>query len=416
MKLNYGRTFTLGLGFMAISITWSVYNAFVPIFYESFVKSGLLLGFLMVTDNIIGISLQPWVSHRSDKTWSKWGRRMPFVLLAAPIGAVLFALIPFHTGLLMLLCTALGMNLAMGFYRAPTVALMPDITPRPLRSQANGIINFMGGLGSLIAYFVAGPLYRMNQHIPFILTAVIVLIAVAILRWRIREPEKLEGSTQTREAPFLQAVGSVFRSNRRSTLWLLLAIFAWFIGFNGIEAFFTLYCVHVIGVDAAAGALTLGFLSVAFLAFAIPAGFLSGKWGRKNTIRFGLIGLVAVLAAAYFTRSIWMVRGLFLFAGLFWAMVNVNSYPMVVEMATDAETGTYTGLYYFFSNCAAIAGPILFGLFRDFFGWEYLTIYALVPMFIALLVMSAVRGGEPQKPGVAAKAGGVGPTGTSVSA
>lgn len=405
MRLDYGKTFTLGLGFMVISITWSVYNAFVPVFYENFVKSGILLGLLMVTDNIIGISLQPWVSHRSDKTWNRFGRRMPYILFAAPIGAVLFALIPFHTGLLMLLFTALGMNLAMGFYRAPAVALMPDITPRPLRSQANGIINFMGGLGALLAFFVAGPLYRVDKHIPFIATAVVVLVAVAILRWRIKEPATLEGEKETREAPFLKAVGSVFKPDRRSALWLLLAIFAWFVGYNGIEAFFTLYGVHVLGVDPAAGAFTLGFLSLAFLVFAIPAGFLSARLGRKNTIRTGLVLLLVVLAGALFTRSIWVVRALFLLAGIAWAMVNVNSYPMVVEMASDAETGTYTGLYYFFSNSAAIVGPPLTGLLRDLFGWQYLFLYALVPMLIALLLMGLVRGGEAPKAATEGKAG-----------
>jgi maltose/moltooligosaccharide transporter len=394
VRLNYGKTFTLGLGFMVISIIWSIYNAFVPVLYESFVKSGLLLGLLMVTDNIIGITIQPWIAHRSDKTWNRLGRRMPYIVLAAPIGAVLFALIPFHTGLLVLVLTALGMNLAMGLYRAPAVALMPDITPRPLRSQANGIINFMGGLGALIAFFVAAPLYRLNPRLPFLLAAGLVLVVVAILWWRIKEPKTLTGEKETRDLPFLQAVKSVFKPERRGALYLLLAVFSWFIGYTGIEAFFTLYGVNVLGVDAAAGAFTMGFLALAFLVFAIPAGFISGKFGRRNTIRVGLTFLLVVFAAVFFVRSIWVIRGLFLLAGFAWAMVNVNSYPMVVEMATDAETGTYTGLYYFFSAGAAIVGPPLIGLLRDVFGFQYLFLYALVPMLAALVLMGFVRGGE----------------------
>lgn len=394
MRLNYGKTFTLGLGFMAISIIWSIYNAFVPVLYESFVKSGVLLGLLMVTDNIIGITIQPWIAHRSDKTWNRLGRRMPYIVLAAPIGAVLFALIPFHTGLLVLVLTALGMNLAMGLYRAPAVALMPDITPRPLRSQANGIINFMGGLGALIAFFVAAPLYRLNPRLPFLLAAGLVLVIVPILWWRIKEPKTLAGEKETRDLPFLQAVTSVFKPERRSALYLLLAVFSWFIGYTGIEAFFTLYGVNVLGVDAAAGAFTMGFLALAFLVFAIPAGFISGKFGRRNTIRAGLTFLLVVFAAVFFVRSIWVIRGLFLLAGFAWALVNVNSYPMVVEMATDAETGTYTGLYYFFSAGAAIVGPPLVGLLRDVFGFQYLFLYAIVPMFAALVLMGFVRGGE----------------------
>jgi len=150
----------------------------------------------------------------------------------------------------------------------------------------------------------------------------------------------------------------------------------------------------VLGVDAAAGAFTMGFLALAFLVFAIPAGFISGKFGRRNTIRVGLTFLLVVFAAVFFVRSIWVIRGLFLLAGFAWAMVNVNSYPMVVEMATDAETGTYTGLYYFFSAGAAIVGPPLVGLLRDVFGFQYLFLYAIVPMLAALVLMGFVRGGE----------------------
>lgn len=394
MRLNFGRTFVLGLGFMVISITWSVYNAFVPVFYERFVHSGVILGLLMITDNIIGISLQPWIAHKSDKTWSRFGRRMPYVLLAAPIAAVLFALIPFHTGLLMLLFTALGMNLAMGFYRAPTVALMPDITPRPLRSQANGIINFMGGLGALIAFFIAAPLYRMNSSLPFLLTAVLVFVAVLILWWKIREPRHLAGEEEVQKVKFTEAIGSVFRPERRSVLYLLLAIFAWFVGYQGLEAFFTLYGINVLGVDAAAGAFALGFFALAFLVFAIPAGYIAGKFGRRNTIRAGLIILTLVFIAGFGIRSINLIQLLFLAGGVGWALVNVNSYPMVVEMASDAETGTYTGLYYFFSSGAAIVGPPLMGLLRDLFGYQHLFLYAVVPVVLAFLLISRVRGGE----------------------
>lgn len=400
MRLDFGKTFVLGLGFMVISITWSVYNAFVPVFYEGFVHSGVVLGLLMITDNIIGISLQPWIAHKSDRTWNRFGRRMPYVLLAAPIAAVLFALIPFHTGLLMLLFTALGMNLAMGLYRAPTVALMPDITPRPLRSQANGIINFMGGFGALIAFFIAAPLYRMNSSLPFLLTAVLVFIAVLILWWKIKEPAHLGGEEVIQKVKFTEAVGSVFRPERRSVLYLLLAIFAWFVGYQGLEAFFTLYGINVLGVDAAAGAFALGFFALAFLIFAIPAGYIAGKFGRRNTIRAGLFILTLVFVAGFGIRSIGLLQLLFLVGGLGWALVNVNSYPMVVEMASDAETGTYTGLYYFFSSGAAIVGPPLMGLLRDLFGYQHLFLYAVVPMVLALLFISRVRGGEAQ---VAAK-------------
>jgi MFS family permease len=394
VRLDYGKTFTLGLGFLAISMMWSIYNAFVPVFYERFVHTGALIGLLMITDNIIGVTLQPWIAHRSDKTWNRFGRRMPYILLGAPIGAVLFALIPFHTGLWVLVIIAVGMNVATGLYRAPAVALMPDITPRPVRSQANGIINLMGGLGAVIAFFIAAPLFRTEEHLPFLLTGATALLAIGILYWRIKEPRHLAGEKEVRAMSFAASVGSLFQLSRRSALYLLLAIFAYFIGHQGIEAFFTLYAINVLGVDAAAGAITLGFFAASFLAFAVPAGYLAGRFGRRNMVRAGLALLVLVFAAAFSVRSIQVIQPLFLVAGLAWALINVNAYPMLVEMASDAQTGTYTGLYYFFSSAAAITGPPLMGLLRDIFGYEYLFIYAIVPVALAFLLIGRVRGGE----------------------
>jgi len=283
----------------------------------------------------------------------------------------------------------------MGLYRAPTVALMPDVTPAPLRSQANGIINFMGGFGALIAFFVAAPLFRTNERLPFVVGALLVMVSVIALRAGIRETRLLNERQTHQAAPFATAVRSVFAPGRRGTMYLLLAIFAWFIGYQGVEAFFTLYAVNVLGVDAAAGAFTLGFFALAFLLFSIPAGFLAVRFGRRRTIRTGLATLIVVFLAGYTARSVAVLQGLFLLGGLGWAMINVNSYPMVVEMAGSSEIGTYTGLYYFFSSGAAIAGPPLIGLLRDLFGYRQLFLYAAVPIAVALFLMGRVRGGEP---------------------
>lgn len=394
MRLDYRKTLVLGLGFFSISIVWSIYNAFVPVFYERYVHSGALIGLLMITDNIIGITIQPWVAHRSDHTWTRLGRRMPYLLIAGPISALLFAAIPLHTSLAVLVLTALGMNLAMGIYRAPTVALMPDVTPRQLRSQANGVINFMGGLGALIAFFVAAPLFRTNESLPFLVGGILVIVAVVALRATIREPAQAVGAAKPSPVPFTAAVRTVFAPERRSTMYLLLAILAWFVGYQGMEAFFTLYSINVLGTDAAAGAFTLGFFALSFLIFAIPAGLIAARLGRRRTIRAGLALLALVFLAGYGARSIGSLQGLFLVGGLGWALINVNSYPMVVEMASSSETGTYTGLYYLFSSGAAIAGPPLMGLLRDIFGYGQLFLFAAVPIIVAFALMGRVRGGE----------------------
>lgn len=395
MRLDYGKTLTLGLGFLAISMTWSVYNSFVPVFYARFVHSSALIGLLMTIDNIIGVVLSPWVAYRSDKTWNRFGRRMPYILLGCPIGALFFALIPFHTGLWPLLVTTIGMNLAVGFYRAPAVALMPDITPRPLRSQANGIINLMGGVGAVAAYFIAAPLFRQASHLPFVLTAAAAVIAVSLFYLRIREPRQLTRDEAVAGATFLDAVRSIFRPSRRGALYLLLAIFAYFIGHQGVESFFTLYAVRVLGVDAAAGAFTFGFLAVSFIILAVPAGLLAARFGRRRCVQAGVLLLLGVFLAVFATRSVQTVRLLFLMGGgLAWALVNVNAYPMLVEMASDAETGTFTGLYYFFQSAAAVSGPPLIGLLKDLFGYQYLFLYCAIPMVAAFWLVGRVRGGE----------------------
>jgi len=394
LRLDYGKTLTLGLGFLAISMTWSVYNAFLPVCYARFVGSGVLIGDPTTTENIIGVTLQPWIAHRSDRTWTRFGRRMPYILLGGPLGALFLTLIPFHTALWMLVITAVGMNVATGIYRAPAVALMPDITPRPVRSQANGIINLMGGLGAVIAFFVAAPLFRTDEHLPFLLAGAAALVAVGFLYWRIKEPRHLAGEEAVGRVSFAASVGALFERSRRSALWLLLAIFAYFIGHQGMEAFFTLYAINVLGVDAVAGAVTLGFFAAAFLAFAVPAGYLAGRFGRRRMVRTGLALLIVVFAAAFRADSIRVIQPLFMTAGLAWALINVNVYPMLVEMADDAETGAYTGLYYFFASAAAITGPPLIGLLRDLLGFQYLFLYALLPMAVSFVLMGLVRGGE----------------------
>jgi maltose/moltooligosaccharide transporter len=445
-RLNYGKTFVLGLGFFAISLCWTIYNSFVPVFLHDALAgvayTSTLVGVIMTFDNIAAVTLQPYFGALSDRTWNRYGRRMPYILVGMPLGAAFFALIPFVRLWLVPIITAiLFMNVSMAIFRAPTVALMPDVTPPPLRSKANGVINLMGGVGAMVALFAGSALYRFNPAYPFIMGAVLMILSVAILKWRIVEPREVEGASGEagQSIGISGALMQVLTDTEKSALYMLVAIFSWFVAWNGIEAFFTLYAREVWGVSEATGATYLGFFSVTLVAFAIPAGFIATSIGRARTIRIGIIGLAVCLAGLGLlardslgmpllealnsvfglghdpsgeARLIgWLlgstgiiVPALLAVAGVFWALININSYPMVVDMAVRAQTGAYTGLYYLFSSLAAITGPPAFGLLKDTFGTRALFPFSILCALAAFAFMGRVRRGDPSRAGLEARA------------
>lgn len=401
-RLDYPKTFVLGLGFFAISLCWSLYNSFVPVFLDNALGDvalkGTLVGIIMTFDNIAAVTLQPYFGAASDRTWNRHGRRMPYILVGMPLGALFFALIPFFRhSLVPMITVLLIMNVSMAIFRAPTVALMPDVTPPELRSKANGVINLMGGFGGLLAFFVGSVLYRMSPTYPFIFAAVLMVFSVAMLKWRICEPKVTEGSGgQEEPVGILQAFKDVLADPDRSALRMLLAIFFWFIAWNGIEAFFTLYAREVWNISEATGALYLGFFSLALVACAIPAGFVATAIGRAKTIRIGIVGLAACLWGLSMVSQ-GLVPVLLALAGAFWALININSYPMVVDMATRSKTGAYTGLYYLFSSLAAITGPPIFGVLKDILGMRTLFPFSVLFAVVAFVFMMGVRRGDPVK-------------------
>lgn len=401
MRLNWSRTFVIGLGFFSISLVWSLYNNYMPIFYGEHIAQTWLVGFLMTLDNILAITLQPYFGALSDRPRGRWGRRMPFLLIGMPIAAVLFAFIPFvRAYLLPLVLVTLVMNLAMTIFRSPTIALMPDITPPALRSKANGIINLMGGLGALLIFFVGSRLYNISKPLPFVITAAVVLLAALVLWLMVKEPEKPytaeEEGTERPSGGIVRSLVRLWESPDKSVLWLLSAVLLWFMGYQPVEALFTLYGKNRLGLLEGDAAFSLGFFSLSFLIFAIPSGYIATKNGRRKTISWGLITLFVIFLGLTFVTDLWISRILLLVGGFGWSLVNINSYPMVVQMAPAGQTGTYTGLYYFFSSVAAIAGPPLGGLVVDLFGWPALFPAAVVFIGLSFWCLSKVRGGEAQ--------------------
>ncbi len=413
MKFNYGKIFLLGFGFFGVSVIWGVYNAFVPLFLANkFNLEPALIGFFMTLDNIAALFIQPPVGAWSDKLRTPIGRRMPFILIGAPIGALAFGFIPLAAVLPLFVACTSTLLLSMAFWRTPVVALMPDITPSNKRSQANGIINFMGGVGAIMSFLVGAKLYDMNPAFPFWMGSGLVILAAVLVFIFVKEPKEYE--TSEKKPNMWLSLKDVFTDPDKSALRLFLAIFAWFVGYNAIEAFFTLYAVNHLGMPESDGARLLGHLSLLFVIFALVSGFIGAKIGRRRTIMVGitLLGLLilGIFIVPSSTLTIQLTKlpvlgavpviSLFLMgAGIAWALININSLPMVVDLVEDARIGTYTGLYYLFSTLAAIAGPNINGWIVQLTGKNYNNIMVVAPIFmaIAFILMAGVRRGEAKK-------------------
>ena len=410
MKFNYGKIFLLGFGFFGVSVIWGVYNAFVPIFLaDRFGLAPALIGFFMTLDNIAVLFIQPPVGVWSDRLRTPIGRRMPFILIGAPIGAVAFGLIPMAAVLPLFVACTTTLLLSMAFWRTPVVALMPDITPSKYRSQANGVINFMGGLGAIISFIGGGALYKLSPNFPFWMGSGLVILAALLVFAFIREPKEYQASEK--QPGMWESLREVLADKEKSAIRLFLAIFFWFLGYTAIEAFFTLYAKYHLGLNEADGSRLLGHLSLFFVLFALVSGFIGGKIGRRVTIMAGLVLIGALILAMFFIPPTVLtivltklpvlgtipVISLFLMAaGIAWALININSLPMVVDMTTTARLGTYTGLYYLFSTLSAIVGPNVNGWAVQLTGKNYNAVMIIAPIFmlVAFVLMIGVRRGE----------------------
>ena len=418
-RLNYGKTFLLGFGFFGLSVVWGVYNAFVPIFLsEKFHLSPIIVGFFMTLDNIAALFIQPPVGAWSDRLRTPLGRRIPFLLIGAPITAVAFGLIPLPAALPLFVACTSTLLLSAALWRTPVIALMPDITPSAFRSQANGIINFMGGIGAILALQTGGILYKMSPNFPFWLGSGLVLLSAFIVYLFIEEPKEYG---QAEEQPgILASLREVFTDADKSGLRILFAIFFWFIGFSAVDTFFTLYAKNHLGLHEGDGATLLSVLPLFFVLFAIPSGYIAGRIGRRITISIGLITITIILILLYITPASALLTGiaplplvgiplveggarmltlagvLLIFGGIGWAFININSLPMIVDLTSAARIGTFTGLYYLFSTFSAIVGPNVNGLAIQLTGNNYNVIMLIAPMFmlIALWLMLGVKRGE----------------------
>lgn len=423
MKLDYKKTFLIGFGFFASSIAWSLYNSFIPLMLKNFVGSTALIGLVMTIDNVFGVIFQPLFGQLSDRTRTRFGKRMPYIIVGIPVCAIAFSIIPFMPTLPMMMAVIIVFNFVMSTWRSPVVALMPDVTPSRLRSKANGVINLMGGVGSIIAFMLGGYLTRRGGYqLSFFMGSTVMILALVMLLLFVREPgavyfprfakpvsgsakpvaqalaepvESEDGEMTGNANSMANAMRHMSAGEKKSLFALLFAIFFWFSGYNAVETFFTTYATEVLKMDPGSAAGMLTFFSLTLVAFAIPSGILAGRFGRRRMILVGLCGTITVFTPMLFIDNKIMLTVLLLLGGMFWACININSLPMVVEMARADRIGSFTGYYYFFSFSAAIASPVLFGLLRDLTkSYRILFAYSVCAFILALVCMVTVRHGE----------------------
>ncbi len=449
LKLNVRRTSMIGFAFFGILLLWQVYDSWCPTFLTDIFARHIyemssaelkasdparilnvqwIVGIIMACDNLAALILLPIFGNLSDKTDTPIGKRMPYILVGTFVSAVAFPFIPLffhHNNMVGMVVTMAIVLIFMMMYRNPAVALMPDITPKPLRAKANGIINIMGYLGGAFAT-VLGILFVLSSYInapvserniwtiemPFIIASVLMVISALVLFATIKEnkiEEEIRDELELGEK--LAAVETpidddkpMSKANKTMLLAILGAEFLWFMSDNALGTYIGNYVIyHLQSVSSATMILTIlgGLASV--VGFAI-AGGIADRIGRKWTISAGLavtfVGLVVMCFVAPTGRVVGE-RGEFAFPALLYAvwvlkgfgmaLVHNCSFPMVVELCSSKKIGKFTGYYYTASMSAQTITPVLLGLVLNAtLAWRALPIYAAILTALSFAVFTAL--------------------------
>ncbi|RMF44088.1 MAG: MFS transporter [Anaerolineae bacterium] len=371
---------------------------YVPIFLRELGLSATAVGFVMTWDNYLNMFVQPIVGERSDRMHTRMGRRKPWLLVGAPLAAVFFVLVPALRTVTGIMLAVFATNVCMALFRAPTVALLGDLYPAEQRSTANGIINLMGGVGAILAFLVGGALYKLGRIPPFAFGAVVMLIAIGMVLLFIREPDAPAQSTDSHaQGAFLEHLQQVINASDRSGLLILLAILCWFIGYNALETWISSFGKYTLGIDPGRMSVLTSGLALTFVIFALPSGLLATRFGRRRVILVGITGLTVLFLSGLVISNQSMLIVMLVLSGIFWALINVNSLPMVYDVGGDANIGAFTGMYYLASNIAAVGGPQVVGILIDLSNGNYRVMFIFAAAFMALagLLMLRVREHSP---------------------
>ena len=431
MKLNNKRTILVGLAFLSICAFWQMHDNVIPlILTKTFHMNETYSGVIMAADNILALFLLPFFGSLSDRTSTKLGKRMPFVLFGTGCAVILMNLLPLLDNsyaaepsplkLASFVIVLALLLIAMGTYRSPAVALMPDVTPKPLRSRANAIINLMGAVGGVFYLAFAAVLYpnskvkaleEAGKHVDyqplFLIVSAVMFLAVGILFLTIRE-RKLTEENQALEAQHPEwnlAVDdgsgneALPKPVKRSLAFLLASIALWFIGYNGVTTWFSTYVDVVMGQGLGGASQCLLIATVGAVVSYIPIGALAAKIGRKRTIQIGIVLLAACFAMGYVLTTMYttitpVMFVVFALVGFAWAAINVNSFPMVVEMCKGSDIGKFTGYYYTASMAAQVVTPVLAGTLMRQIDYRVLFPYAALFVALSFVTMLFVRHGD----------------------
>ena len=400
MKLNNKRTILIGFAFLSICAFWQMYDTIIPlILRDTFAIGDAMAGRIMALDNVFALFMLPLFGKLSDKV----GRRMPFIVLGTAAAVALNLLLPVFDvpGRFVPFFILLALLLvAMGTYRSPAVALMPDVTPKPLRSKGNAIINLMGALGGVFTLAVIGVMpaaaegTRTNYFPVFAAVAALMAISVALVALKVNE-KKLRAEMPPEPAEETASSGGKLPADmKRSLIFILLSVALWYMGYNAVTTAYSKYFTSMWG-DLSGAATCLMVATVGAVVSYIPIGIISSRTGRKKMILFGVVLLAVCFALAGMVKTFsFLVYVLFVLIGFAWAAINVNSYPMVVEIGKGCDVGKYTGYYYTFSMAAQILTPMLSGWLLEHVGYKTLFPYATVMVAAAFVTMLFVRHGD----------------------
>ncbi len=414
MKLNTKRTMLVGFAFLAISAFWQLYDSIIPLILKYFFNVGdTISGGVMALDNIFALFMLPIFGAWSDKVATKRGKRTPFIFVGT-IGAVIFMmLIPISANMrsLGLFIVALLLTLiSMSVYRSPAVSLMPDVTPKPLRSKGNAVINLMGAVGIIVVLgliMVLSGEGNTPNYVPlFACVGALMIIALVVLLTTVNENKLVQERIEKEKEWHIEDVeeddgsgsAKLPKDVKKSLIFLLLSVAFWYMSYNAVSSAFSKYAVEMWGMAGGSYASAMMIASIGALVAFVPVGIVSSKIGRKKVILFGVVLMALCLLIVSFIKTPNIgIQILFFLVGFAWASINVNSYPMVVEMCKGSDIGKFTGYYYTFAMAAQVLTPILSGFFLEKIGYQTLFPYATIFAAIAFVTMIFVKHGDTKE-------------------
>ncbi len=426
MKLNYKRTVLIGLAFLSICAFWQMYDSIIPLILQNTFGIGeTLTGVIMAADNVLAIFLLPLFGALSDKADTRLGKRMSFIVTGTVLAVIFLLLLPIadrKVNMVLFIVSLFALLVSMGLYRSPAVALMPDLTPNKLRSKGNAIINLMGAVGGVYTLIMIKLLVGKGErpdYMPlFVSVAALMAVSVGILAitisekkvkakvaQEVREYEDRTGlkveTEDTVEAEEAAAEGKESVKHqmpaevKRSMGFLLASIFLWFTAYNAVTTAFSRYTKVVWHLEGGGFADCLMVATIAAILSYVPIGNLAGRIGRKKTILVGIVLMSGCYFAAIFANQYHaLINVAFAVIGIGWAAINVNSYPMIVEMSKGSDIGKFTGTYYTFSMAAQILTPVLSGFLLEKVSYRTLFPYAFVFSVLAFITMMQVHHGD----------------------